>query len=194
MRNKTPTSSLYLLLLRLNFTSLFLTFLCPFPMWHRGMGNGGCGQDIMLRLCHSFMVPPFCYSTWSPSHGCHPSHTDPARASTGRSSPSTDPTQLCTTGPILQALFQHGSSQAAAPPALMPHGGLLSMGCSSSLGLYLWGYAWAAVPSSLMHCCTIGSSTAARGDLLCVVPMDCRGTACSSVGFWAAAPAWGLLL
>ena len=41
-------------------------------------------------------------------------------------------------------------------------------------------------PSGLIHCCTMGSSTAAHGDLLCMVQVGCRETACSSMGFlWA---------
>lgn len=42
-------------------------------------------------------------------------------------------------------------------------------------------------PSNYIHCCTGGSSVAAGGQLLCIVPTDCRDTACSSMGLsWAA--------
>jgi len=42
-------------------------------------------------------------------------------------------------------------------------------------------------PSGLIHHRPTGSSVAAWGDLLHVVPMGCKGTACSSVGLsWAA--------
>lgn len=54
-------------------------------------------------------------------------------------------------------------------------------------GLQLWpglprmGYPWAVPPSALIHCWTVGSSTVPCGDVLHVVPVVCRGTACSSL-------------
>ena len=54
-------------------------------------------------------------------------------------------------------------------------------------GLQLWpglprmGYPWAVPPSGLILCWTVGSSTVPCGDVLHVVPVVCRGTACSSL-------------
>lgn len=70
----------------------------------------------------------------------------------------------------------HRSSWVTAPTALLPHHGLLSMGCSSSLGLLLQGYPWAVPHSGLIHCWSMSSSMTAHGDLLCSVTMGCRGT------------------
>ena len=75
---------------------------------------------------------------------------------------------------------------AAAPPAL-PHSRVLFMDCSSSLGLILQGYPWVVPLSDHIHCCPVGSSMATCGDLLCMMPMGCKGTACSTMGLpWAA--------
>ena len=90
--------------------------------------------------------------------GCQPSPADPAWAS--------------------HKLILIG---AAPPPWAFP------TGSSSGPGLFLWGHPWAVAPSGLILCCTVGSSVAAQGDLLCVAPTVCGGTACSSVGLsWAA--------
>lgn len=37
------------------------------------------------------------------------------------------------------------------------------------------GFPWAVPPSGCIHCCAVGSSMAACGGLLCVVPMGCWG-------------------
>ena len=76
------------------------------------------------------------------------------RLPTGCSSPITAPTQLCFMWPT----FKHCSStapQAAAPPALLSHHGLLFTCCSSGLGLLLQGYPWAVPPPGLIHCCAM---------------------------------------
>lgn len=45
---------------------------------------------------------------------------------------------------------------------------------------------WTVHPLGHMHCCTTVSSRVACGDLHRIVPMHCRGTACSTVGLsWA---------
>ena len=46
---------------------------------------------------------------------------------------------------------------------------------------------WLQPPLGHIHCCTMGSSMAAHGDLLHAVPMNCRGKACSSMGLSGAA-------
>ena len=56
------------------------------------------------------------------------------------------------------------------------------MGCISDPGLLVEGYPCAVPPPGLIHCCTVGSSMAARGDVFHVVPVGRRGMACSSVG------------
>lgn len=71
----------------------------------------------------------------------------------------------------------------AAPSALLPHQGLLSR------GLQIWpraAPAWLSMDYSLLWAtstaaCTMGSSMAAHGDLLCVVPVGYRGIVCSTV-------------
>ena len=88
----------------------------------------------------------------------------------------------------LPALLQHGSiswgqffrhcstwvpTGGSSPSPLAP---LLSCICSYG------GSPWAVPPSGLIHCCTMGSSMAACGDLLHMVPIGCRGTACSTIG------------
>ena len=73
--------------------------------------------------------------------GCQPSPADPAWAS--------------------HKLILIG---AAPPPQAFP------TGSSSGPGLFLWGHPWAVAPSGLILCCTVGSSVAAQGDLLCVAP------------------------
>ena len=105
---------------------------------------------------------------------------------TGCSSPSTAPTQLCTTGPILQELLHTGPHglRPPSPPSrpwsplhgLQLHPGATpvgaSMGCASFMPHPL-------LPHGVLH--------AAHGDLLCVVHMGCKGTACSTMGLsWSA--------
>lgn len=94
---------------------------------------------------------------------------------TGSSSPSTAPTWLHITMPTLQALLH------MAPPALLPHCGMLPTGCSSGLGLLLWGYPRAVVFRShpLLHhrplhgCMWTSALQGAHG---------LQGSACSSMG------------
>ena len=90
-------------------------------------------------------------------------------------------TWVHTTGPVLPKLpytVPHGlsSSNPPAPTQTPPHR------LQQPTGLLLQGYPWAVSPSSLIHCCTMGSFLGAHEYLLCVVLMGCRGTACSSMG------------
>jgi len=67
--------------------------------------------------------------------------------------------------------------------------GLLSLGCSSGSKLLLQELSIGYTSFRLNHCCPMGSSMAARWDLLCVVSMgcSCKGTVCTCmVLFWAA--------
>lgn len=61
-------------------------------------------------------------------------------------------------------------------------------------GVLLWEYPWAVPPPGLIHCCPMGYSVAAWGDLLCEMPVSWKGMVCSSTGLsWSAeasAPAW----
>ena len=66
--------------------------------------------------------------------------------------------------------------QVAAPPALLPHHGPFSSGCSSGLGCSC-GDIHGLQPSGLIHYSTVGSSMATKEDLLHVVPVGCRDTA-----------------
>jgi len=84
---------------------------------------------------------------------------------TGCSSHSTNLTWPHTTGTVLHQLLHIGVHRLQFWP-----------GAASA------GYPWAVPPLGLIHCCPMGSSMAAHGDLLCVVPMGCRETACSSMG------------
>lgn len=71
-------------------------------------------------------------------------------------------------------------------PALLPHQGILLLGCSSSLACSCKGSPRAVSPSGLIHFFSTGFSMAVCGDLLCVVSVGCRGTACSIVDHsWA---------
>lgn len=164
-----------------------------------------------LITCSSFMVTLCpCYSTGTIT-GCSSSQTDLTWKShsmqffkncSNNTHPSVE--HCSSTGPHGLQLFKHcsditpyhgfhpsgaaphGSSQAA-PSSLLPHHGPFYMGCSSGPGMLLQGYPWAMPPSGLILCCTMGFSMAARGDLLCIVSVDCRGTDYSSMGFfWAA--------
>lgn len=101
---------------------------------------------------------------------------------TGCSFPSAASTWLCTTGLTLQALPHAGPSQAAAPPALqLPPG-------TAPHRLQLWPRV--TLQGLSMSCaffrphqhCTVGSSTAACGNLFHMVPVGCRGTACPTMG------------
>ena len=100
----------------------------------------------------------------------------------GYSSPSTAPTQLCATGPILQELLHTVPMDSSSPS---PSASLWAPlhGCHSKSGLFLWGSPWTAAPPGLIHCCIMGSSIAARGDLLHTVPMGlswATGNFCSA--------------
>lgn len=96
---------------------------------HREEGNGGCGQSITHVCCSLMVTLCTCSNVGSPSQDSVLPKLTTHGLPIGCSSPSTALTCLHTTGPILQALLQHRSPQAAAPPALVPHCGLLSMGC-----------------------------------------------------------------
>lgn len=75
-----------------------------------------------------------------------------------------------TMGPILQEHYApHKSPLAAAPQPSCP-----------TTGLLLRGYPWAILPSSLICCCSMGSSMAANGDLCHI---GCRRTVSSSMGW-----------
>lgn len=115
-----------------------------------------------------------------PLTGCHPSQSDPERASH-----KLQVSKHCSNMALYHRAQPQGwISPAWVPPALLPHHGLFSVGCSFSPGLLLWGL---QTPSGLIHCHIIGSSMAAHGDLLCMAPTGCRGTTCSSMGpSWAA--------
>ena len=113
-----------------------------------------------------------------PPAGCHPSQTDPVWAFH-----RLQLSQHCSnTAPYHRAhpsgTTPHESPRGVASTVLLP----LSMGCSSGLGLLLQGYPWAVPPLGHIHCCLVRSSMATCGDLLCVVPMGCRGRACFSMG------------
>lgn len=58
---------------------------------------------------------------------------------------------------------------------------VVSTSCSSGLGLLQLQPPWGHI-----HCCTMGSSMAACGDLLCLMPMGCSGTGCSTMGLSSA--------
>ena len=87
----------------------------------------------------------------------------------------------------LQALLQHGSVPQGPPfrhcSSTAPTGGSSScptVGCSLQSAAPAWacscrGSVWTEAPSGPIHCCFVGSCMAARGDLLLVVPMGCRG-------------------
>jgi len=107
-----------------------------------------------------------------PSHGYHPSWTDPVWPSTGCSFPNTAPTW----GPM-------GGSSPSPPDALQTdlHGWQLQPRAAPA------GFHGLQPPPVHIHCCTMGSSMAACGDLLHTVPMGSRGTVCSTMGLsWAA--------
>lgn len=69
----------------------------------------------------------------------------------------------------------HGSPRTAAPQALQPHHSLLPRAAAPAQGCSV-GVPTGCAPSRGMgiRCCTAVSSMAARGDLLCRVPMCCR--------------------
>ena len=69
---------------------------------------------------------------------------------TGRSSPGTAPHGSVPRGP------PSGAAQAPSPPRAAPYGLRLRPGAA------LRGYPWAVPPPGLSHCCTVGSSVAAR--------------------------------
>ena len=99
----------------------------------------------------------------------------------GCSSPSIAPIQLCTTGPTLWALLHTGPhSQQLPQPSCLTAGFSLQTAAPAQCA------PWAVPPSGLIHCYTTDSSMAACGDLLHMLPMACRGTACSTTGLsWA---------
>ena len=80
-----------------------------------------------------------------------------------------------------QLILQPSFPMAAAAPALLPTTGCSpqaaapAQGCSSRVSV---GRA-SSSPQPLLH---RGFLRGCMGDLLCVVPVDCRGTTCSSVG------------
>jgi len=129
------------------------------------MGAEACSEHFI-----TFLLTPFpCSSMGSLPWDAIIPALIPLGLLTGCTSPSTAPTQLCTTGPTLQALLPMAPNRQ-----WLPHCGLLSMGCSSGPGCscrILPG----VHPSCLIHCCTVGSSIAARGDLLHAVYVGCRG-------------------
>lgn len=100
--------------------------------------------------------------------------------------PSTAPTRLRTTAPILQeqttpvhVLTGCSSLSPPAPLWVPPHRLQLQPGAAPA------GCPWAVPPSGFIHCCTMGSSMTAHGDLLLLVPMGYSETACSFIG-----PSW----
>lgn len=73
----------------------------------------------------------------------------------------------------MKGLLQHNSPQEAAPqPFCSPWAAAQAWGCFCRDSLR------AELPASLIHCCSMGSSMATRGDLPCVVPMGYKGTDC----------------
>ena len=128
------------------------------------MGLPSVHNALYLLLCHDLSAPDPCEV---PPMQCCLSCTDLAWASHR-----------------LQ-LFRHCPStapQAEAPPTLLTHCGLLPTGCSSRLRLLLQRLSMNCTSFSHIHCCSVGSSITALGYLLLVVPIGCRGTACSSMG------------
>lgn len=80
----------------------------------------------------------------------------------------------------------HGTTWAAAPQASR-----LKMGSSpqaaASVDCSCGGSPWGVPLPGLFYCCNADSSITAQGDLLHVVPVGCRGTACSTMGLlWTA--------
>jgi len=82
----------------------------------------------MLCLCCSSMITPRPCFTWGPSQ------IDPVWVPTGCSSPSTSPTQLCTTGPTPQALPHTGPHGW-----YVPHCSCSTAGCSTQAAAPAWG-------------------------------------------------------
>jgi len=99
---------------------------------------------------------------------------------TGCSSSSSAPAWLHNTRPILQALLQHCSPWVAAPQPSCPTRGSSSWAAAPALSAPE-GSPWTVPPSGLIHCFSVGFSMAVCRDLLCVVPVGCRETACSIV-------------
>jgi len=64
----------------------------------------------------------------------------------------------------------------AAPPAYLSHHGLIPTDADPTQGSPAGVLHRLQPPSGLIYCCTMGSSMAAWGDLLHVVPVGCRGT------------------
>ena len=114
--------------------------LLPYPLrWCRDMRNWGRSQFIMLNLCHAFTVTLPLLQHGVPPMRCCPSQTGPIC-----SSHRLQLSKHCFNLALYHRAHPsgaapHRSPQATAPPALLPHCRLLSMGCSSSLELVLQG-------------------------------------------------------
>lgn len=142
----------------------------------------------MLRLCCS----PSSLSATAPHRvspiAYCPSWIDPIRAFHGlqlfkHCSKMDLYLKACSSGANWSNDSTHGRQfpQPSCPTTAPLHGLQLQP------GVLLWEYPWAVPPPDLIHCCPMGYSVAAWGDLPCAVPMACRGMACSSTGLsWAA--------
>ena len=103
----------------------------------------------------------------------------------GCSSPRAVPACLHITGSTLQALL-HMSTRQQLPKPSCP-----TADCSSWAKALAWGApcrdsSWAVTPLGIVHRCTVGSPMDTHGDMLHMMPLGCRGTACSSmILFWA---------
>ena len=143
----------------------------------------GTDQSTVFCLCCSSVVTLLLLHIRSLPWGAILPELIPCGLLTCCSSPSTAPYHRA--HPLGAA--PHRSPRVAAPPALLAPWAALRGSRFPARDLLLGGYPWAVPPSDLIHCCPMGSSVATCGVLFHTVPVGCRGTACSSVGFsWAA--------